>query len=40
VEMRFDPWTFRAGAALSIAAAVAILALASIAGVRRYAAAP
>jgi len=31
VEMRFDPWTFRAGAALSIAAAVVILVLAAVA---------
>jgi hypothetical protein len=40
VEMRFEPWTFRAGAALSVAAAVVMLTLASVAGVRRYAGAP
>jgi uncharacterized membrane protein YfhO len=31
VEMRFDPWTFRAGAALSIAAALVTLVLAAVA---------
>ena len=36
VEMRFEPWTFRAGAALSLVAAAAVTALTVVAGVRRH----
>jgi hypothetical protein len=35
VELRFDPWTFRAGAALSTAAAIVTLVLFAASGSRR-----